>query len=201
MAVLSQYTIKRGDTLQIIAQTLLGDANAWMRIALLNDMDYPFISDNIESNPKIKRFGTVILIPSIVDDTETVETLLVDPYSQLLGVDLSLANGEFDVDINGDLALVSGIDCLYQDLMHRLGTEYGSVPYHPTYGSRFNTVVGNKSNKHWLDKATVELTRTFKSDPRVSDVKDVQVLLINDQIHIKCTVVTINGSIPIQSII
>ena len=197
MPIMKKYTIKMGDTLQSIAQTLLQDTSKWVDLALLNNLDYPFISDSLTTLPNVKSFGDTIFVPISVDDNDTTELLLEDPDFASLGSDFYLKDGDLDVDINGDIRLVSGIDCQQQDLVNKLSIELGTLPYHPNSGSRLNAVIGNKTNKHWLDKATVELTRTFKTDPRVVDVKDVEVVAVSDQIHIKCTIVTITGVIQL----
>jgi hypothetical protein len=40
-----EYMVRTGDTLQSIAQRLLGDAQLWMDIADSNSLTYPYISD------------------------------------------------------------------------------------------------------------------------------------------------------------
>ncbi|MDD3906475.1 MAG: baseplate J/gp47 family protein [Candidatus Omnitrophica bacterium] len=42
---LIEYNVKAGDTLQVIAQKYYGDALRWYEIAMLNNLDYPFITE------------------------------------------------------------------------------------------------------------------------------------------------------------
>lgn len=198
MAVMVEYQIHVGDTLQSISQKLLGDASKWHTIAVLNNLDYPFVSQVPIAGKVTKSSGDVIYVPVSTLDTETSEVLLQDPNFAALGTDLDLEDGELGLDINGDLRLVSGVDNLYQDLMNRLSTEVGTLTYHPEFGSKFTVVVGNKTNRHWLDKASVEIAKVFKSDPRVIDVKDLEVNQIADAVYLKCTIIHISGLIDIS---
>jgi len=47
MAIFTNYKIKQGDTLQRIAQQMLGDVTLWNDIANLNQLRFPYISDDI----------------------------------------------------------------------------------------------------------------------------------------------------------
>jgi phage baseplate assembly protein W len=102
-----------------------------------------------------------------------------------LGTDLFLSTnklnlsdnsgGDLNIDTEGDYQLVSGIDCLIQDTSHRLMTELGSHPYHDNYGSELSFFVGNVSDDTWNIKASLEVQRTLKCDPRITDVGDVNI--------------------------
>lgn len=47
MALFTNYKIKQGDTLQNISQQMLGDVTLWSDIASLNQLRFPYISDDI----------------------------------------------------------------------------------------------------------------------------------------------------------
>ena len=47
MALFTNYKIKQGDTLQSISQQMLGDVTLWSDIASLNQLRFPYISDDI----------------------------------------------------------------------------------------------------------------------------------------------------------
>lgn len=189
---LKQYVITHGDTLPSIAQRILSDTSLWMNIAVLNNLDYPFIVDTAVGYEgyNVKVSGDIILLPASVTDDDTKETLNSDSEDMSLGRDLLLDEGDFVIGIDGDIQTVSGVECLHQDLINALTVELGTLPYHPDHGSKMNLLVGNRSNRNWLDQANVELARTFKNDPRVVDVKDVAVILVDDQVSIFSTVVT-----------
>lgn len=196
-----EYVIKDGDTLQMIAQRTLGDASRGMELAVLNNLKYPFIVGlGEEIQEGVKTIGDTILIPAEVEHDVPVDEIKDDIYALAFGSDLLLTTdktnlsfnhgGELVTDIYGDLQTVSGIKCLYQDLVHRLITDVGTLPYHPDYGSRFMQIVGNKKDSTWKQKAVIEVARTFRSDPRVVDVKNIDVEDVPTGIKVNCIVVT-----------
>lgn len=196
-----KYTIRMGDTIQGISQTVLGDAGRWMEIALLNDLDYPFIAlDNTVYKGKVAHIGDEIFIPRAVGASDTSDSLTIHADDRLYGTDLLLSstgdnlynssNSMLQFTADGDIATVSGLQCLQQDLINRLLTELGTLPYHPEYGSNFLSIVGNKNSGTWVNKAVVEVTRTFRCDPRVLDVKNATVKSVHDTIYIDCTIIT-----------
>lgn len=201
MSQFREHVVSEGDTLQMIAQKVLGDASRGMEIAVLNDLQYPFIGSMGDAPSEgVKLPGETILIPVEVEYNLSVEDIDEELYNRALGVDLFLSTdkfnlsfgsgGELSTNISGDLQTVSGVNTLHQDLIHRLTTEVGTLPYHPTYGSKFLSIIGNRKDSTWKQKAVLEVSRTFKSDSRVVDVTDVIVEFIPTGIVISCTVVT-----------
>lgn len=53
------YTVRQGDQLERIALKYMGDASNWVQIAILNSLDYPYISDDLAFVRLIKATGTV----------------------------------------------------------------------------------------------------------------------------------------------
>ncbi len=202
-----EYVITSGDTLSMVAQRTLGDATRAMEIALLNNLDYPFIvlpSEDLEGN--VKTIGDTLLIPNELHGKDTVEVHIEDdPFGSdlLLTTDkfnLSLGSGgELEVDSYGDLRTVSGLDSLYQDLVHRVITEKGTLPYHPDYGSYVLKIVGSKKDSTWRQKVAIEVSKTFRSDERVVDVTDLQITSIDTGVHISCKIVTKAYSFNLQT--
>ena len=54
----------------------------------------------------------------------------------LFGTDLALRDGDIFADASGDIAAVSGVDCLVENLLDRLSRTQGTVPMHPEWGAR-----------------------------------------------------------------
>ncbi len=208
-----KHTIIDGETLESIAYKYLGDSSRNLEIAILNDLDYPFIIgfDETAVRTGVKTAGDVLLIPIEVDDKYDLKEVSEDLDSVVFGSDIYLQDddanlsfrrgGEFQVNTYRDLQTVSGADCLVQDLIHRLVTDEGTLPYHPTYGSRFLYLIGNKNDSDWRQKAIVEVSRTFKCDPRVQDVTNVSLTRIPTGIAIECTVVTESASFTLKEMI
>ena len=165
---LQKYTVRQGDTLYMIAQRYTGDSANAMQIAVLNELDYPFIGNLGESySGNVKVPGDEILLP--IEATESsqaaVKTLLSNPDELIYGSDLALSSsyvelsnekgGELLSDIYGDLQTTSGLKCLEQDLLDAIETPYGSLPFHPGYGSNFLSIIGSKTSIGWQQKAVI----------------------------------------------
>lgn len=200
-AKFKKYTIKSGDTLQMIAQRMLGDAGRGMELAEINDLSYPFIAP-LNSVPRegVRVPGDYIIIPIEVEHDTKVSDLKGDLDALAFGTDLVLTTdknnlsfthgGELVTSLQGDLQTVSGVKTLAQDLIHRLITEKGTLPYHPEYGSVFLSIVGNRNDDTWRQQAVIEVTRTFREDPRVLDVTNVFVEHFPTGIAVACNIVT-----------
>lgn len=191
------YIVKDGDSLHLISQRELGDTNRWVEIADLNELQYPFITDiNISVDNTVKP-GDIIKLPEEVQiDTPVMEEELNDSDLLLQYDKFSLSfsnNGELVEDGYGDLKTINGLSCLMQDLVNRLVTPRGTLPYHPEYGSDINSIVGNKMDKDWIDKAKLEVMSTFAYDDRVVEVKDVLVSAKESTISISCNIITLDG--------
>jgi phage baseplate assembly protein W len=170
-----KYTIKSGDTLQMIAQTQLGDALLWMDIAQLNNLKYPYISSTPADG--VVTPGDDIDLPlsdyTIGEEQPSFGTdlyLSTDQFTLTSG-----AGGDFSVGLDGDYELAVEIDSLIQDKTHRMMTPRGSRPYNPEYGSDLTNLVGAKKGANWKVKAELEISRTVKSDPRITDITDITV--------------------------
>ncbi len=169
------YTIKYGDTLRMIAQRELGDAELWTNIADLNNLSYPYISATPGTG--VVTAGDVINLPIVQDLTITqIPTLGTDLFLSTDKVNISYGyGGDFSVGVNGDYDLVAELDCLQQDLAHRMMTPLGTVPYHPEYGSDLTTMIGSKKDSNWKIKSQLEISSTVQCDPRVTAVNNIVV--------------------------
>lgn len=193
----TKYVIKDGDNLTSIAQTVLGDANESINIAIVNELDYPFIGRlGEDTKPGIKYPGDTLIIP-ILESEDLVEenNYISDEDCDILlnANDFNLSTysgGEFEVNNYGDLTTVTGDDSLHQDLIHRLETEEGTLLYHPGYGSKLLRLIGTKKDSTWMQRVTIEVLKTLRSDPRVKDVSDLKITSIPYGILIQCIIHT-----------
>jgi len=212
MERIEKYTVREGDTIRGIAQKVLLNANKWSDIVIYNQLDYPFIVGMGYYNSlgvNVKKPGDVILIPVEILSS-SVTNVDVNAGDLIFGSDFMLSRddsnlsqaGQDDLKVDTstlDYAVVSGIQCLKQDLVHRLRTKKGTLVYHPEYGSNFMEIIGNKGDTNWRDKAVIELIKTFRSDSRVVDVLDVSVTSLDESVSISCKIVTSKGSYSIYS--
>jgi phage baseplate assembly protein W len=203
------YAIRQGDTLPIIAQTVTGNADDWVKIVILNNLDYPFIStDGTEyTGLNVKKMGENVLIPISEDSSDAIASIIPsyeyeNIYNQALGVDIQLYptnpvsltdtdQGEIDDDSHGDVALVAGLANLRQALINKFSTPYGTLPRHPEYGTKLEKYLGGKGTSGQLQKIQVEILRTIKTDPRVKDVKIINCAMENRTVNFSITVTPI----------
>lgn len=185
------HTVIAEDTLPKLAQRYLGDASRWQEIAILNELEYPFIVNEFRSagTPKtVKAIGETLLIPleESIEDAPLYE--LQEGYDRLLGEDIDLISSllneygdtflnftegeqaEMFADAHGDIRTVKGLRNLQQALLLRLMTPQGSLLHHPDYGSQIHDLIGKPETPNLLQKIKIELERTIRSDERVEDV-------------------------------
>lgn len=206
--IYSKYYISDGDTLQSIAQMVLGNANQWYDIATYNNLVYPYISDIPQNN--VATIGDTIIIP-ISNDTNydmSADSLSDTQKSNLsayvLGKDLSLIDDTSAIESRGttdeiislessgkDLSIVTGYDNLVQALLVRLNTPVGSLLLHPEYGNNFSDILGQSNTLSNINKLKVGIEQTLRKDSRVSDVKISSTELDGDILKINVTITPI----------
>lgn len=174
------HTISYGETLQSIAQDTLGDVERWVEIAILNDLIFPFLSE--EGEPQTKKIGEYLLVPDEGQFEDVIPSNEVfDIYEDAMGKDLSLFDespfimfseeiGEFSSDASGDLLVVRGFRNLRQSLILRLSTPVGSLLRHPDYGTSLPNLIGKRGDASLVQKLRIEIERTVRSDDRVEDI-------------------------------
>jgi phage baseplate assembly protein W len=109
-----------------------------------------------------------------------------------------LGGSDLFEDVYGDLEITSGIDSIRQDLFNKMLTPYGSLAYHPEYGSNLLKIIGNRKDVNWSDKAVIEIRRVLKTDNRVQRVVDVAVENLREGAHIRCYLVAKGYEVPIS---
>lgn len=181
-----EVIIESGDTLTNLASKYLGDPKRWKYIALLNDLQHPYIS--ALSLPFTLGVGDRILIPSTDQPQRTAAnfvTLGVLPDAlledQVLGTDYLLVERKeepgrygWSVDVEGgsvDVKKVSGVANLQQGLGVRMRTELGTDVLYRDLGVQRVVGVGLTA----VDRATVQLrvSSAIQADPRVAVVSRI----------------------------
>lgn len=185
MSQYTKYVIQYGDTLHLIAQNVLNDVNRWMEIAVVNNLDYPFVTSDVHSTlPNVKKPGDSILIPVTAETGLALipQAELDSAYDRALGQDISLFTddavinlmgeneGEMEADQYGDLKTVSGVRNLKQAIIIRFSTPLGSLLRHPNYGSDMIALAGKPKTPQTLQRIKIEIERTIRCDNRVEDV-------------------------------
>lgn len=193
MAYYKTYTLREGDTLQMIAQTELGSVDKWRDIVDINNLNYPYIvktsQEKVKNPEHLLTFGDSLKLPIAntitklqMDDFNKVDQHYI--YDTALGVDIAMeiqADLGLDDEIaylketlnTGGLMSFGGINNLQQSLTMRLLTRKGSLLRHPNYGTKLLDYIGETVNPDNLSLAQDEIIRTCKTDERVDTVKIV----------------------------
>ena len=190
MAYYKKHSIKYGETVQSIANKYLSDTSLWMELVEFNSLVYPYIvksrKDKMTNPDHLLTVGDSIILPVTNNSSDLSYSTMTDydqknAYDMSMGMDIDLEIPDYDEiqnilvmhdsDDHHDVATVSGIDNLKNSIRRRLLTSYGSLLYHPDYGTHLLDMVGEKINDNLVEDVKVEILRTVKTDPRVSDVE------------------------------
>lgn len=195
-----EVPVSQGDTLVGLAARYLGDARLWQYVATLNDLRPPFLDDAASQDlasensplPGILGRGDKILVPSRArapSDLPLLPVLGVAPEESaedhLLGTDFALevVSGrpgapvyDVPVDIAGGSIgpkLVSGLDCLEQDLRQRVTTEQGTDILYRRLG--LGRVVGVRRMPVVVEAVRLKISEALDQDPRIAAVRRVEI--------------------------
>ncbi len=95
-----------------------------------------------------------------------------------LGYDLKIAEtGDLMLSSTGDLELISGKDCLLQDVRHRLETSYGDLFGHEDFGSVLFQYLGQADTE--LNRALIKrsVVTALAQEKRIN-LQTIQVKLV-----------------------
>lgn len=197
MAQYTNYTVTQGDTLQLIAQKVLGDASLWTDIARFNKLKYPYITQDPQdkvTNKRVACVGDTIVIQDLSGDVSRVKTAssntrVTSDYVDelLLGRDMKLVPTtgvkensrtatlpliddflELTTDNQGSLEMTKGVYNVVQAVTRRIMTEKGSLYLHPEYGSELHSYRGMG--------VTYELLRLIELDCQTTALQDGRVV-------------------------
>lgn len=165
--------------LERIALDELGSTERWVEIAELNDLNYPYIVQDLsDTRTNIKKPGDTLLVPQNIrfglSDTPTVKDIpSTDGLSETeksFGTDLKLTD-KMDLDLanNGDLAVISGSPNVAQAIILKIGYERGELKNHPELG--VGVLVGEKFLS--LEQVRDNLQATLTADKRIESLSNV----------------------------
>jgi hypothetical protein len=100
--------------------------------------------------------------------------------TQLLGIDISLFGGDFEVTSSGDLQVIVSYENVGQAINNRLLTEQGSLAYDIFYGTRWDLVIGSKNLTSSTSFIEAVVRESLSKEPRIDSVISVQVYPTKD---------------------
>jgi hypothetical protein len=191
--------VKKGDTIQSLAQQHLGDPGLWLAIAVINNLKSPFLSGG-----SVRKFGTMAVGDPIAIPTNTPSGAINNAAtgnasaggSQIdaaMGVDLrvvKLPNGKYgwgeDSTHGGtggeDVQAISGVNNLVQALEARMRREQGEDPHFPNCG--LPRLVGNDAIGQTFREARFAMEVQLLQDPRIEAVERLEFDLAGDVLEI-----------------
>lgn len=193
------YTVKSGDTLQSIAQSILGDKTLWVTIAELNGMS----SDAVLADGSPLIPGALLFVPVPGNGIAISKS-----PNDLYGTDLMLSN-DGDLVLSGqpgvdseDIKLISGTNNLMQALKYRMLTIRGTNGTFPDYG--MPAIIGDRATVDVIADAALEVRAQFTAEKRVDTIGDVTVVNDGDELIVNAVVKPVVGqqfliSIPVAS--
>lgn len=204
-----KYTIKQGDTLQLIAQNELGDLSRWPELASYNSLSYPYIVNSGSRDSRIRSAGEEITIPLDsdlstinVDGINATDSKTITAYA--LGVDLSLMSESDNFIQRGTtdelvslsaggkgIHTVGGYDNLKQALLMRLNTQKGSLPLHPEYGIDLSQIIGKRNSVATINKLKVMVEQALRYDGRVGSASVTAYKVSGEEVTLSATVTPI----------
>jgi hypothetical protein len=168
-------------TFDKLAQELYGDPSYGTLIAYYN---------KIQNEHEVEA-GTTLKIPVLTEAESTANRIYAVPEMQdNYGRDISIGDGgEFEV-ANGDFAIVSGKENLWQALCGRLTTASDKRIRLGAYGIRAS--IGDPLAIDSYLMSSIE--QTVREDPRIDRIEEIQFEGKGDALSISVTYTDINGS-------
>ncbi|EPT1451936.1 hypothetical protein ACVOZ6_003524 [Escherichia coli] len=160
-----------GDTLQDVAMRELGDENRWIELVWLNDLVYPYLTDDdTEASARIILSGQLIRVPASSGVQYTSN--FTEP-GQIYERDIQMHNRRLVLDASGDIAVVGGVKNLTQQLKHRLNTPTGQLRRHPQYGCRIHELRGKVNGPLAAHLGAEYVKVAVKAEYRIAKVRSV----------------------------
>jgi hypothetical protein len=192
-----EYVLQANQSIRDISFLVYGDRNQFQRILDFNRM----LDERTHANGQPLQAGDTLFIPQLIESDNNVYPKKGDTT---FFTDLKLDSTGDLVLKDSDLATISGVDNLKQGLINRLLTEQRTFRYSPSYG--IPAIIGASVDSKTIAILSSTINSQLRSDPRISSVKDVNILVDGDQIAVSCESLVINGSkipliIPIRETI
>lgn len=181
-------SVSESDTIYSIAKKHGAD---WKQIAILNDLDYPYVQHEYSGSKKVLRAGDSIKIPSESAPPPMIPSQEGATHASMLyGTDELLDEQGLMIASAGDIKTITGLQNLEMQLKHLLQTSKGELSElrHPDYGSLLPSFVGMPLTQVWQERIQLECKLVLKQDARVNSV-------INGRMNIQNSAMYFEGDI------
>ncbi|EDL8065179.1 hypothetical protein CTA21_23970 [Salmonella enterica] len=169
----------------------LGDENRWIELVWLNDLIYPYLTDEEgEATARVILNGQLIRVPSSAGVSYTSND--TEP-GQIYERDIQMKNRRLVLDASGDIAVIGGVKNLTQQLKHRINTPTGQLRRHPQYGCRIHELRGKVNGPLAAHLGAEYLKVAIKAEYRIARLVDCQASSEGDVIRATATGMAIAG--------
>lgn len=201
---------QRQEKRRIVKINELGVDNFLVTVDGLADLDRFVVNEQAKMKaylPNTINSSMVILIPlssaatttgSLPDTREIPATMNLNQQEKLMGADIGLTeNFDLAVKNDGDVVISVGLANAIQAIKLKLATEKGQLKRHQEYGA--GLPVGQKLDVAASDMRLI-IENAIMSDPRFTEVPDIQVQFDNSTVRLNITVKVANegGVIPVS---
>ena len=178
-----------GDDLQAVAHRELGDANRWPELAWINELVYPYLTDDeARVAAGVLLNGSMLKVPAPTGFTED-KSSTEDVYER----DCELRGKLLQVDEHGDFAVVAGVDNLTQQLRHAIDTPRGQARRHPEYGCLVWRLHGKVNGPMAGMLGAAYVKATLEADYRVVRAPSSQASIEGDVLRVAADAETLSG--------
>lgn len=162
-----------GDTLQDVANRELGDENRWIELIWLNDLLYPYLTDDpAKATANVILNGSLIRVPAVAGVNDLTRNQ-AEP-GQIYERDIKMTNRRLTLNEKGDIAVVAGVENLEQQLRHRINTPKGQLRRHADYGCRIHELRGKVNGPLAAHLAREYLKAAIKAEYRIARITSLQ---------------------------
>ncbi|HHA3594139.1 TPA: hypothetical protein ACODIZ_003666 [Salmonella enterica subsp. enterica serovar Newport] len=161
-----------GDTLQDVAYRELNDESRWVELVWLNDLNYPYLTDDTaQVTANVILNGSLIRIPAVAGVSQYTRNQ-TEP-GQIYERDIKMVNRRLMLDEDGDIAVVAGVKNLTQQLRHRINTPRGQLRRHFDYGCRVHELRGKVNGPLAAHLAREYLKTAINAEYRISRITSI----------------------------
>jgi len=176
--------VTSADTIYSIASRELGSWKRWIEIAVINNLNYPYITRT--PGECVVAYGEWIKIPAVDAPMDPAiyaklarlgELLGVPIEDVYMGVDILVGDVSEDMKLeaDGDYALTTGLDYFVQSIHHRFSAIYGTLVLTPNLGTKME--VGDKQSFTTAILSGLLMTRELERDVNVAEVVDLNIAI------------------------